>query len=75
MKEPKEMISFSVANKARTSLKMTLSKYAWFKSSFVEVDGDSFCILICISYLDESVDRVIPSYINDVPIKLEIVKK
>jgi len=68
------MNTFKEANQAKTALKMTLSNYGWFKNMSIASDekGCSFCVVVSVSKLDNSVRKVIPNVFEGVSVKTEL---
>lgn len=69
------MVSFKEANQARTSLKMPLSYYSWFKSSSVESENGQFFITVTVSHIDNAVKDAVPSIHKGVSVRLEAETK
>jgi hypothetical protein len=53
-------MTFNEANQAKLSLKMSLSNYAWYKSSFVGVDGSDWIVVVNVRALDDKVRKTVP---------------
>lgn len=68
------MNTFKEANHAKTVLKMTLSNYGWFKGIAVGPDenGMSYCVVVSVSKIDNSVRKVIPAVFEGVSVKTEV---
>jgi hypothetical protein len=69
------MVIFNDANQARLSLKMQLSRYSWYKGSFVEEgEGGDFAVVIMVEHKDDVVKRTVPVVHNGVDIRTDIVR-
>lgn len=68
------MNTFKEANQAKTSLKMNLSNYGWFKGISVGSDnnGASYCVIVSVSHIDNRVRKVIPAVFEGVSVKTEV---
>jgi len=66
------MNTFSYANQIRLALKMKLSLYAWYSSSRVVPDSDSYSIVVSVSKLDNQVRKVIPQVLSGVGVRTEV---
>ena len=68
------MNTFKEANPAKTALKMTLSNYGWFKRADIGSDenGASFCVVVHVSKLDNTVRKIVPNVFEGVSVKTEL---
>lgn len=66
------MSTFREANQARTSLKMKLSNYSWYKNSAVCSVPDGWGIVIVVEKLDNKVRKVIPPVVDGIATKTEV---
>lgn len=66
------MVTFSMANQVRLSLKMKLSQYAWFKSSLVISSSDGYSVVIGVKKLDNKVRKLISPVVEGVSVKTEV---
>lgn len=63
-------MTFSEANQAKLSLKMSLSNYAWYNGILVVQDKDDWCVVVHTSVMNDSIRKVIPIVHNDVVVKV-----
>lgn len=66
------MVTFSVANQIRLSLKMKLSQYSWYSSSLVVPEADGYSIIVSVKRLDNQIRKIISPVIDGVSIKTEV---
>jgi hypothetical protein len=66
------MPTFSEANQARLSLKMQLSRHAWYNSTSVVTVDDGFGVIIGVKHVDNSVRKLIPPVVGNVSVKTEV---
>lgn len=66
------MATFAEANRVRMGLKMKFSNYAWYNSSVVSSNKDSYIVLIRVSRIDNHVRKIISPIVDNVEIKTEI---
>jgi hypothetical protein len=69
------MSTFSEANQVRLGLKMKLSQYAWYSSSYVAAVDDGFAIVVVVSHIDNKVRKIISPVIDGISIKTEVDSK
>lgn len=62
-------VSFNAANQAKLAIKMLCSNFAWYKSSYVEYDGDEYVVVVSASKVDDAIRKIIPQIYNDVAVK------
>lgn len=62
--------SFKEANQSRVILKMKLSHYAWYQSSYVLSSNDSYYIGVTVKRFDSIIKNIIPKYISGVSVKI-----
>ncbi len=65
------MITLREANKIRTSLKMKLSNFSWYKGSSVIPNAHNYMVVIHVSQLTNTVRKIISPIIDGVEIKIE----
>lgn len=63
------MASFFEANRVRLSLKMKLSQFYWYSSSYVVSEKDGYSITVCVKKINNLVKKTIPPVINSVSIR------
>ena len=63
------MASFFEANRVRLSLKMKLSMFYWYSSSYVVSEKDGYSITVCVKKINNLVKKTIPPVINSVSIR------
>jgi hypothetical protein len=61
--------SFSGANQVKLAIKMKLSHYSWYKTSFVEMESDEWVVVVCVSKLDTAIKKIIPVVCNGITIR------
>ena len=66
------MSTFREANQVRTSLKMKLSNYSWYKSSRINTAPDGWEIVIVVKKLDNKVRKVISPVVDGISIRTEV---
>lgn len=66
------MSTFFEAEQARLKLKMKLCNYAWYRSSFVLADQDSFIVSIGVKFINNEIKKIVPQFQDEVFVKLEI---
>ena len=65
------MVSFREANQARTSLKIPLSYYAWFKSLSVDSEDGRWHITVLTTHVDNAVKSAVPTFHKGVSVRIE----
>lgn len=66
------MVTFSMANQVRLSLKMKLSQYSWYKSILVVSDSDGYSVIINVKRLDNQIRKLISPVVSGVSVKTEV---
>jgi hypothetical protein len=68
------MVLFNDANQARLALKMQMSRYPWFRGSFVQSENDEYVVVIQVAAKDDVVRKTVPVVHNGVEIRTDIVR-
>ena len=66
------MVTFSMANQVRLSLKMKLSQYSWYKSILVVSGSDGYSIVINVKQLNNQIRKLISPVVEGVSVKTEL---
>ena len=66
------MVTFSMANQVRLSVKMKLSQYAWYSSSLVVPESDGYSVIVSVKKLDNQIRKIISPVVNGVSVKTEV---
>jgi len=66
------MVTFSMANQVRLSVKMKLSQYAWYSSSLVVPESDGYSVIVSVKRLDNQIRKIISPVVNGVSVKTEV---
>ncbi len=69
------MATFNEANQVRLSLKMKLSKFAWYKASYVATSDDGFTIVVNVSHLDNKVRKAIAPVVDGISVRTEVEQR
>ena len=65
------MVSFKEASQARTSLKIPLSYYAWYKSSSIGSEEGHYFIVVNTTHIDNAVKIAVPPSHKGISIRIE----
>lgn len=65
------MITLKEANKVRTSLKMKLSNFSWYKESYIIPNASNYIVVIHVPQVNNNVRKIISPIIDGVEIKIE----
>ena len=68
------MLTFKEVNNLRTKLKLELSNYRWYVNSSVELENNSYFILVMISCYYQEISKIAPIIVDNVSIKYEHFK-
>lgn len=66
------MTTFFEAKQVCISLRMKLSKYAWYNRSTVVMKQDGYSVLVNVKKIDNVIRKIIPPVINGVSIKMDV---
>lgn len=66
------MITYYEANQIRLALKMRLSRYHWFSSSYIDVTNSIYIIVVDVKKINKFVKQQVPGVINGVKVRLDL---
>lgn len=70
------MNDFGLANQARLSIKMSLSRYYWFEGTAIVADGDGWSVVVYSKQIDNEVKKIVPNVHMGVSVKIgDLLKK
>jgi hypothetical protein len=68
------MTTFFEASQVRLVLKMKLSNYSWYKGCSVVAAEEGYAVLIGVTHINSSIQKVIPRVCSGVTVKAEVEK-
>lgn len=69
------MWSVKETNTLRHAIKYKLANYSWYHNSYIVGDNEGYAIVVEVTKIDDQVKKLVPTYIKNTNVKLQLKSK